>query len=195
MNYRKIYESALMIESPVNKRCEKQLDIIKDPTKRAKLTDMLRQIEYRNISEEASSTGKYHPDFAHKPFGLSRHVKAVVAIVQAICTAFPHLDQDTLVIAALMHDSKKYIGDEKYTTKDHAEQAAKWLRSVGLNDEARLVAAHMGKWDAEKGVAPMPTKEDEKMLHLADYLASKTWLHVDFDSLDNIIENNNLIKR
>jgi hypothetical protein len=45
----------------------------------------------------------------------------------------------------------------------------------------------MGKWDAEKGKAPMPTEEDEKMLHLADYLASRQWIAIDFDEDDNIV--------
>jgi hypothetical protein len=96
-----------------------------------------------------------------------------------------------MVIAALMHDIVKYANDtDKYTSKTHALDAAAMLKSAGLNDEARLVASHMGRWDKN---APHPQKEDEKMLHLADFLASRQWITIDFDDDENIIKNNNTL--
>jgi hypothetical protein len=187
----RLLEEQLMLESPVNKRFEQQLSLIQSPEKRAKVEQMLRQTSYRNIYEPASSTGAYHPSFAHGEFGLSRHVKAVISFICDMCEAFEHLDKDTLIIAALMHDIVKYRGEERHTTKNHAEEAGQWLESVGLKEEARLVRAHMGKWDAKRGKAPMPTKEDEKMLHLADYLASRQWISVSFDENDNVKDYNN----
>ena len=192
MRKSRLFESVLreveLLESPVNVRFKAQLELIKDKEKQSKVVDLLRRASTRNIKEPASSTGKYHPGYAMGEYGLSRHVKAVVAFVVDICNAFPNLDQDTLVIAALMHDIMKYQGEDKYTTKDHAAMGAKLLREVGLEDEARLVASHMGRWDAERGKAPAPTKEDEKMLHLADYLASRQWIDIDFDQDDNIVK-------
>jgi hypothetical protein len=192
---RKLFEEILALESPINKRFEQQLNLIQNPDKKRKVEQMLRQVSYRNIQEPASSTGKYHPDYAHGEFGLSRHVKAVISFICDICEAFEDLDRDTMIIAALMHDIVKYKGDEKYTSKNHAEEAGKWLESVGLKDEARLVRAHMGKWDAKKGKAPMPEKEDEKFLHLADYLSSQQWISVAFDENDNIKKYNDTADR
>jgi len=185
--FSRVLREALMLESPINVRFKAQLELISDPSKRSKVENMLRRTEMRNISEPASSTGKYHPNFAHGDYGLSRHTKAVVAFVSDMCTTFTHLDRDAMIIAALMHDMVKYVGEGKYTVKDHAAQAAELLRNEGLDDEARLVASHMGKWD-KKGA--QVEKEDEKLLHLADYLASRQYISIDFDEDDNIITNN-----
>jgi putative nucleotidyltransferase with HDIG domain len=181
----------LALPSPVYHYFQKELSLIKSPTKQIKVAEVLNAAITRNIIEPASSTGKYHPDFAHNEYGLGRHVKTVVSFAADMCTAFPQLDYDTMVIAALLHDILKYKSDGKFTSKDHANEAADLLESKGLKDEARLVRSHMGKWDAEKGKAPAPKQFDEQCLHLADYLASRTYVHVDFDENDNIIENNN----
>jgi putative nucleotidyltransferase with HDIG domain len=193
--FERIYQEALELESPINVRFKKQLDLISDQSKKTKVANLLRQVSYRNIQEPASSTGKYHPEYAHGEFGLSRHVKAVVAFISDICTAFEDLDRDTLIIAAIMHDILKYHNDDKYTSKTHAADAAKWLKENGLEDEGRLIASHMGKWDAKKGIAPAPEKFDEKMLHLADYLASKKWITIDFDNDDNVVEDPSTIQK
>jgi 23S rRNA maturation-related 3'-5' exoribonuclease YhaM len=177
-----------MLESPVNIRFKQQLSLISDASKRSKVEELLRQTSVRNIKEPASSTGKYHPEWAHGDYGLSRHVKAVVAFVSDICEAFPDLNRDSMIIAALMHDIVKYVGEGKYTVKDHAAQAGDMLEKVGLTDEARMVRSHMGRWDAERGKAPAPTKFDERMLHLADYFASRQYITIDFDEDDNIVK-------
>jgi len=183
-----LYEEQLMLESPINVRFKAQLNLIKDNSKRTKLENLLRTSAYKNIQGSASSTGKYHPKFANKEFGLSKHTKAVVRFVQVICNAFPELDQDTMIIAALAHDIFKYSSDDsQHTSKYHAKDAGMELHRIGLKDEARLVYAHMGNFD--KG-APAPEEFDEKCLHLADYLASQKWIDVDWDEDENIIEEN-----
>ena len=184
--FERVLREALMLESPVNVRFKQQLSLISDGGKRSKVEDLLRKASVRNVSEPASSTGKYHPDFARGEYGLSRHVKAVVAFVSDICTAFPDLDRDSMIIAALMHDIVKYEGEDKYTTKDHARKASDMLRDAGLDPESRMVASHMGSFDKN---APSPKEFDERMLHLADYLASRKYISMDFDENDNIIEN------
>jgi putative nucleotidyltransferase with HDIG domain len=184
-----ILAEALALESPVNVRFAQQLELIQDSAKRSKVADLLRRADVRNIKEPASSTNKYHPQWARGEYGLSRHVKAVVAFVVDFCDAFKELNQDDMVIAALVHDIMKYEGYNKYTTKDHAAKGADLLDQAGLPDCARMVRSHMGRWDAERGKAPFPEKFDEKMLHLADYLASRKYITVDFDKDDNIVKN------
>jgi len=182
MTKQRLFETILALESPVNVTFSHQLKLIKDPTKRSKIENMLRQVHTDNINKPASSSGKYHPQFAHDEKGLSRHTKAVVSFAADICEAFPVLDYDTMIIAALMHDIMKYTGGA-HTSKSHAKDASEWLAKEGLKDEARLTLKHMGRWDG----ANEPKEFDERMLHLADYLASRQWISVDFDENDNII--------
>jgi hypothetical protein len=175
-SFNRIYEETLALESPNVRSYFKELDLIQDRSKRTKLMNLLRTSSYKNVAGAASSTGKYHPAFSNGDFGLTRHTKAVVKFVLVICDAFPDLDQDTMVIAAIAHDAFKYASDnDKYTSKDHAAEAANKLEEIGFIEEARLVRSHMGRWDSErsKGVKPKPEKFDERMLHLADYIASK----------------------
>ena len=186
MTKRKLFETVLALESPNNVTYSQQLALIKNPDKKRIVANMLRQADSRNTEEAASSTGKYHPIFAQGKKGLSRHTKAVVSFIADFCEAMPELDYDTMVIAALLHDIMKYKNNEKFTSKTHAEDAAKWLEQNGLKEEARLVKSHMGKFDQKN----VPQKFDEKMLHLADYIASRTYISVDFDENDNIIISN-----
>jgi len=162
------------------------LEKISDTTKREKIEKLLQGISTRNIKEPASSSGKYHPGYARNDYGLLRHVKAVVIITEDICRAFPQLDKDTMIIAAIMHDIVKYKGDDAYTSKTHAKDGADLLRSVGLNDEARMVDSHMGIWSKD---SPAPKEFDEQMLHLADYIASRQWCNIAFDKSHNTISS------
>ena len=175
-----------MLESPIVKAYEKELSLIKSPSKRSKLQDLLRTAAYKNIQGQASSTGKYHPKFANTDFGLSKHTKAVVRFVRVICAAFPELDEDTMIIAAIAHDMFKYAtDDDKYTSKYHAKDAGMALHQAGLKDEARLVYAHMGNFDKD---AAKPEEFDEKCLHLADFLASQKFIDIKFVSDHNLLE-------
>lgn len=188
----RLEEDLLALESPNVKSYIKELDLIQSKEKRRKLENILRTSAYKNISGETSSTGKYHPSFSQGEFGLSRHTKAVVKLVMVICDAFPELDQDTLVIAAIAHDAFKYKSDnDQYTSKYHALDAAEILQQNGLHEEARLVSKHMGRWDVARdksGRTKNPEKFDEKMLHLADYIASKKFIHINFDKNNDILE-------
>ena len=179
-----------MLESPVNKYFEKVLSLIKDQGKRSKVAEILRTISVENFQKSASSSNKYHPKFAQGDRGLGRHTKAVISFSADMCTAFPELDYDSMIISALMHDLKKYKEGAGHTNKEHAETIADLLESKGLSDEARMTRSHMGQWGKTS-----PSQFDEKMLHLADYLASRTYISIDWDENDNIIEENSDARR
>ena len=176
----------LELESPNVKAFEKELNLIKDVNKREKLAKALRVSAYKNISGQASSTGKYHPKFANSEFGLTKHTKAVVRFIRVICTVFPELDADTMIAAAIAHDAFKYTTDEdKHTNSQHARDAFWHLVDVGLRDEARLTRVHMGNFVKNE---PAPEAFDEKMLHLADYLASQKFIDIKFDKNHDLLE-------
>lgn len=149
----------------------------------------------------ASSTGKYHPSYSLGEMGLARHTCALVRILNHILNVdcfggkFSSREKDLMRVAGLMHDTRKSGDDEsyaknKYTKFDHPLLAANEIRTlIGFipNEEVELVAStiesHMGQWNTDKRsstVLPLPENKYQKMVHLADYLASRKDLEVLF---------------
>lgn len=153
----------------------------------------------------ASSTGKYHPQYALGELGLARHTCALVRFLNHIlsvdCFAnkFTSREKDLMRVAGMMHDTRKSGDDEayaknKFTKFDHPLLAANEIRTlIGFisEEELELVAttieSHMGQWNTDKRskvVLPLPKNKYQKMLHLADYLASRKDIGVLFDGFE-----------
>ena len=153
----------------------------------------------------ASSTGKYHPQYALGDLGLARHTCALVRFLNHILNIdcykneFTSRERDLLRVAGIMHDSRKSGDDEYYsrskiTKFDHPILAANEIRSIiGFipKDEVELVAStiesHMGQWNTDKRsktILPLPENKYQKILHLADYLASRKDIEVLFDGYE-----------
>lgn len=153
----------------------------------------------------ASSTGKYHPQYALGELGLARHTCALVRFLNHILNVdcfgnkFTSREKDLMRVAGMMHDARKSGDDEtyaknKYTKFDHPLLAANEIRTlIGFisEDELELVAttieSHMGQWNTDKRskvVLPLPENKYQKMLHLADYLASRKDVEVLFDGFE-----------
>lgn len=146
----------------------------------------------------ASSTGKYHPDYAVGEGGLYRHTIALCRFLEHIFeTGMFNLaseDRDMLRIAGIMHDSRK-SGDQadyeanKYTKYDHPLLAAEVVRAFsdkypGAERIASIMESHMGQWNKDKEgneILPLPKDKLQCFLHLADYLASRKDLDVQFE--------------
>ena len=149
----------------------------------------------------ASSTGKYHPKYALGDLGLARHTCAVVRFLNHILSVdcyrndFTSRERDLLRVAGIMHDSRKSGNDSeftrnKYTRFDHPIQAADVVRSQkGLLPESEIalvadtIESHMGQRnkDWRSGtVLPLPETKYQKILHLADYLASRKDIEILF---------------
>lgn len=99
----------------------------------------------------------------------------------------------------MMHDTRKSGDDEaydknKFTKFDHPLLAANEIRTlIGFisEEELELVAttieSHMGQWNTDKRskvVLPLPENKYQKILHLADYLASRKDIEVLFDGFE-----------
>ena len=68
--------------------------------------------------------------------GVEAHCRAVEREARRICDALPlALDADLLSAAALLHDVAR-------AEPDHARTAARWLRELGYDDAAYIVAQH-----------------------------------------------------
>lgn len=112
---------------------------------------------------------------------------------------FTSREKDLMRVAGMMHDTRK-SGDDtdyaksKYTKFDHPLLAANEIRSLigfispeELEIVATTIESHMGQWNTDKRssvVLPLPTNKYQKMVHLADYLASRKDIEVLFDGFE-----------
>lgn len=154
----------------------------------------------------ASSTGKYHPDYSLGEGGLMRHQIAVVRFLnfffelEQYSSKLTSREMDLMRVCGLIHDGRKSGSQEdyeksKYTKFDHPIQMAKVIKSYDgqhLSHEeieimATTVAAHMGQWNEDQKssiMLPKPVNKFQRMLHTADYLASRKCLTMAFEGYE-----------
>lgn len=152
----------------------------------------------------ASSTGKYHPQYSLGEGGLMRHQMAVVRFLnfffelEQYNSKLTSREMDLMRVCGLVHDGRKSGSQEdyeksKYTKFDHPIQMADVIRSYHgqyltteeLDMMADVISKHMGAWNTDKKsscVLPKPSEKFSRMLHVADYLASRKCLTMDFDN-------------
>ena len=159
----------------------------------------------------ASSTGKYHPAYSLGEGGLMRHQIAVVRFLnfffelEQYNSKLTNREMDLMRVAGITHDCRK-SGEQseyemsKYTRFNHPILMANIIRSYDgkyLNhDEIEFVAncieSHMGQWNTDKKsstVLPKPENKYQKLIHLADYLASRKCLTMDFEGYEKSKSN------
>lgn len=142
--------------------------------------------------DPASTSGKYHPKFALGDGGLVRHTRAVVYWVKEIARSemfnVNARQTELLIAGAIMHDIRKHTATGGYIAK-HARAAHDLVietqaqNSALLSvDEAKYIAdavsTHMGIWGVRDGERK-PTSDSEKLLHLADLMASRKEISLD----------------
>ena len=155
--------------------------------------------------EAASSTGKYHPEYALGEGGLLRHSKAAMRIGfellsnPAIGGKYTHREKDLMLMALLVHDGLKLgIPQEKYTRFDHPILMANFIlenqEEIGLTKEdatfmAEVIKTHMGPWITDyngNDVLEKPQTKYQTFVHMCDFLASRKCILVPFDKNNNI---------
>ena len=150
----------------------------------------------------ASSTGKYHPAYSLGEGGLMRHQIAVVRFLNF----FFELEQynsklttrqmDLMRVAGLLHDGRKSGSQQDYETSKYTrfnhpllmadeirKYDGKYLDHEEIEFIADVVSKHMGQWSEDRKsnvVLPKPSDRFSRMLHVADYLASRKCLTMDF---------------
>ena len=151
----------------------------------------------------ASSTGKYHPAYSLGEAGLMRHQIAVVRFLNFFLeleqygSKLTSRERDLIRLSGLIHDGRKSGSQEdyeksKYTRFNHPILMADVVRSFDgqyLNHEeielvADTISKHMGQWNTDKKSdveLPKPNNKFARMVHVADYLASRKCLTMDFD--------------
>jgi len=161
---------------------------------------------------DASSTGKYHPKYAAGEGGLTRHVKSAVKFANELLSnpsigkTYSDREKDLIIIALLIHDGLKYGKEKKetYTRFDHPILASEYAKdnkdNLNMSEEelekmSDSVASHMGPWNTNSYsnvTLPLPKKPMEKFVHMCDFLASRRFINLDFDSDSNVIDESKM---
>ena len=131
-----------------------ELELIKDESLAESLLKIIDMLPEYWLTEPASSTGKYHPDYALGTAGLLRHSKAAMRIGYELlndpCIGDKYTDRekDLLLMSLLVHDGLKLgLPQEKYSRFDHPILMANYIienqKEMGLTKH--LLLRHI--WD------------------------------------------------
>ena len=166
---------------------KKELNYIKNEKYRIVAKQLIELLPDYFFEIPASSTGKYHPQFAQGEGGLVRHTKVAVRMC--------YDEKDLMLVALIMHDGlKSGLIKEKYTRFDHPLLVAKLIRenqdkinlTTGeINFLTQAIETHMGEWNKDFNdieVLPLPKNKYQRFVHMCDFLASKKFIEVLFEN-------------
>jgi len=151
----------------------------------------------------ASSTGKYHPEYAKGKGGLLRHTKVAVRVAIELSKlswwGFTENDIDFCLSALILHDGWKHgKTQEKFARADHPAIARFAIEKSSVKNKQFIslekfelimdcIASHMGqwntKWNSDIEILPKPQTKFQKFVHLADYIASRRLLEANLEFL------------
>ena len=177
-----------------------ELGYIKDDNYQEALLNIINLLPEYWLEEPASSTGKYHPEYALGKGGLLRHSKAAMRIGYELlsnpCIGDKYTDRekDLILMSLLVHDGLKLgIPQEKYTRFDHPILMGKFILDnkdkIGLSEEDAtfmndVIKTHMGPWTTDydgNEVLEKPKTKYQNFVHMCDFLASRKCLLVPFE--------------
>ncbi|MBQ6476872.1 MAG: HD domain-containing protein [Bacilli bacterium] len=186
---------------------KKELTYIKDEKVKDSLIKTINSLPEYWFHVPASSTGKYHPEYATGDGGLLRHSKAAMRIGHellinpSIGNKYTAHEKDLMLYALLVHDGLKLGNpEEKYTRFDHPILMANYIldnyKDLKLTKKdaeflANIIKTHMGPWIEDYNgneVLEPPKDKYQNFIHMCDYLASRKCLLVPFDKENNIID-------
>lgn len=166
---------------------KRELSYIADNELRDFAKTLLAEADEYFFTVPASSSGKYHPQFALGDGGLVRHTKAVAYFANEIIRpemefgTVNRREADLLIIAAIAHDIKKQgDGLEGHTVREHPQLASDYIKKIydkydwetittdDIHDMRYVVESHMGPWQD-----PKPTSRLQLILFYADFIASR----------------------
>ena len=182
-----------------------ELELIKDDELSESLLKIIEMLPEYWFNEPASSTGKYHPEYALGDGGLLRHSKAAMRIGYellndpSIGDKYTSHEKDLMLMSLLVHDGLKLgLPQEKYTRFDHPILMGKFIidnyKEIGITKEDaefmdNVIKTHMGPWTTDYNgneVLERPKNKYQNFVHMCDYLASRKCILVPFDENNNI---------
>lgn len=179
---------------------EAELNLIKTPAVYEFAAWAIKSLPNYFFTIPASSTGKYHPEYALGEGGLLRHTKAAVGIAAMLLqtetfgSTYSQPMKDAIITALILHDGlKSGVPQQKYTIKNHPRAIGTHLEKNVIPDECPLskeqryfiydlMASHMGQWTDSDADTPLPKPDTQhkRFVHLCDYLASRKQLEYKF---------------
>lgn len=177
---------------------ELELGLIKNQEIRKFVETCLMEAPDYFFTVAASSTGKYHPQYALGEGGLVRHTQAATRIAYELFRTdmFPYNEtqQDLILASIILHDTYKHgLNHSRYTVFDHPIIAAEQvIKSNGVIKQeyretiSENIKTHMGKWTRDyksgKEILEKPKTGMQNFVHMCDYLASRKCLEFDFNA-------------
>ena len=126
---------------------KKELEYIKSDKIRNACKEMIELLPDYFFEIPASSTGKYHPEYALGKGGLLRHTKAAVRIAyellgdECIGNKYTADEKDLMIMALILHDGLKSGYDhEKYTRFDHPILMADYIMDNEEKKDIEIVS-------------------------------------------------------
>ena len=184
---------------------EQELKYIKTDKVRKACEVMIEKLPDYFFEIPASSTGKYHPEYATGKGGLLRHTKAAVRIGYELLSnpiigdKYTNREKDLMLMGLLLHDGLKLgLPKEKYTRFDHPILMANYIKDnakdLPLDDKEitflqDVIKTHMGIWTTDyngEEVLEKPKTKYQNFVHMCDYLASRKAILLPFDNNNNI---------
>lgn len=148
----------------------------------------------------ASSTGKYHPQYALGLGGLVRHTRAAFKIANELfenhtIQKFTDDEKDMIRAAILLHDGLKHgKNNSPFTVAKHPLQVVEFIEGKinELDNEiismdkwniiSDCIKSHMGEWNTDyrskEEILPKPNDKMQKFVHLCDFLASRKCIEI-----------------
>ena len=176
-----------------------ELNLIQNPKYKELLKEIIENAPAYFFTMPASTSGKYHPALSLGEGGLVRHTKVVAKLMIMLSKLkmfkFSDDEKDLLLIAAIAHDMLKK-GENKtgHTVNDHPQFAYDFvlkcvLKVIGDNWDndyiytclLNPIKTHMGEWGVQ-----LPENEEEKLLHICDYISAQKELTYNFNEEEYI---------
>ena len=149
----------------------------------------------------ASTSRKYHPQFAAGEGGLLRHTKGVVRIAKELFRLemfehFSNVEKDLILSSLILHDGIKAGIDGLHTVANHPLLMGEFIRENPeikdlLPEDWREIIignikTHMGAWTQDyktgKEILEKPQNKIQNFCHLCDYLASRKCIEMNLDA-------------
>jgi hypothetical protein len=178
---------------------KEELELIKNENIRKFAEQAIEIMPDYFFTISSSSTNRYHPAYALGEGGLVRHTKAAIRIAYELFRIewwdFEDIQKDLIIVALILHDGwKSGKIQNRYTVTQHPLIASEEIMNLSENEfitqeqvkfVCEAISRHMGQWinDYKTGekILDKPVTKIQKFVHLADYLASRKCLEVNFN--------------
>ena len=169
---------------------------------RAYCSDMIEKIPEYIFEIPSSTSYKYHNKTQCQPHGQIYHILMFGEIMNYILS-LEYVRENTVVTpevrdmmrcTPIFHDAWKCgNAGSKYTVHEHPMLAGEWVRNTKVEHDistdskdfiAALCESHSGQWtttNRSKVVLPKPQNDYQFLVHLCDYLSSRSNIDMIYD--------------